>query len=133
MTGTTPPLVPTVTFEFEGESYTAVADHMMIVRYERLAGQSFAHILLHIELVRKYGEMPKFSEFGYLLQAMLGDHHPDIGLDVTIKMVANADVIEHMAEILGAALPSGEKDSTRPLAKAAKAPRQRKKSGTGTA
>ena len=131
MNGTTPPLVPTVTFDFEGESFTAVADHMMIVRYERLADQSFAHMLLHLEQIQLTDALPKFSEFGYLLQAMLVEHHPEIGLDVTIKMAAQSYIMEHMAELMGNALPKGGEDKSRPLVKAAKAPRPPKKSGTG--
>lgn len=131
MTDSPPPLVPTVTFEFEGQSFTAVADHMMIVRYERLSGQSFAYMLLHLEEIRLTDALPKFSEFGYLLQAMLVEHHPEIGLDMTIKMAAQSYIMEYMAELLGNALPKGGEDKSRPLAKAARAPRPPKKSGTG--
>lgn len=116
MAGTTPPLVPTGTFKFEGETYTAVADHMMIVRYERLADRSFAYILLHIERINVTGEMPKFSEFGFLLQAMLGEHHPDIGLDVAMKMVSVTEILDTIAEILGQTLPASEGEANRPLA-----------------
>lgn len=131
MSGSTLPLVPKATIEFEGVKYTAVADHMMIVRYEQLADRSFAYMLLHIERINLTGEMPKFSEFGFLLQAMLREHHPDIGLDVTMRMVTVTDVIETISYLLGSALPSEKKDRDRPLARAAKGPRPRKKSGTG--
>lgn len=131
MNGTTPPLVPTVTFDFEGESFTAVADHMMIVRYERFSGQSFAYMMLHLDRVNTIGEMPKLSELGYLVQAMLGEHHPEIGLDVAMKMGAHPEVLEHISVAMGAAMPSKKEATQSPLVKAAKAPRPPKKSGTG--
>lgn len=133
MTGTTPPLVPTVSFEFEGENYTAVADHMTIVRYERAADRSFGYALLHLERVAKIGEMPKFSELGYLVEAMLGEHHPDIGLETAIRMAADPSVMAQLGDALGQAMPV-KKETARPLAKAATKPPTksgRKKSGIG--
>lgn len=117
--GTSPPLVPSVTFEFEGVQYTAVSDHMMIVRYEQIADRSFAYMLLHIERIERANEMPKFSEFGYLLQAMLAEHHPDIDLGVAIKMAAQPYIMDHIATMLGQALNTKDGDKNRPLAKAA--------------
>ena len=131
MTGTTPPLVPSVSFEFEGNEYIAVADHMTIVRYERAADRSFAYVMLHLDRVSKIGEIPKFSELGFLVQAMLGEHHPEIGLDVAIRMASDAGVIEKVSEAMGSAMPVAKKDAPRPLVKAAKAPRTSKKSSAG--
>lgn len=131
MTGTAAPLVPSVSFEFEGETYTAVADHMTIVRYERAADRSFAYVMLHLDRVNKIGEIPKFSELGFLVQAMLGEHHPEVGLDVAIRMAADAKVINSVSQAMGAAMPTAKKENPDPLAKAAPVPPKRKKSSTG--
>jgi hypothetical protein len=131
MTDQSPPLVPTVTFEFDGASYTAIADHMTIVRYERAADRSFAYVMLHLDRVQAIGELPKFSELAYLVQAMLGQHHPDIDLETAMQMAADPAVFAQMSATLGAALPTGKKDASRPLAKAAKRPPAKRKSGTG--
>jgi hypothetical protein len=130
MTRTTPPLVPEVSFEFEGETFTAVADHMMIVRYERLADRSFAYILLHLERVQQLGELPKFSELGFLVQAMLLAHHPDIDLETAMKMAASEGIMRQIGEALGQSLPAPDEGRSGPLAKAAmRSPK--KTSGTG--
>lgn len=131
MTGTAAPLVPYVSFEFEGETYTAVADHMTIVRYERAADRSFAYVMLHLDRVNKIGEFPKISELGFLVQAMLGEHHPDVGLELAIRMATDANVIEKVSQAMGAAMPAAKKESSDPLAKAAPVPPKRKKSLTG--
>jgi hypothetical protein len=137
MTGTTAPLVPTVKFTFDDVDYIAVADHMTMVRYEAedCANKSFGYALMHLERVSQKNEMPKFSELGYLVQAMLGQHHPGIGLDLAIKMAVDPDVMSQLSAALGTAMPTGKKDANRPLAVAAKKPpakrKARKTSATG--